>query len=273
METAEVVKAMEKTSGYITAYDFEVYDVAWAIDQTAVYRNYMYLSIGIYLFLVYFGQKWMKNRPAYVLKYPLFFWNAGLAIFSIISTIRGTPEILYTLSSPEGTYKTICVGTPHNYATSFWAYLFVLSKLVEFGDTAFIVLRKQKLITLHWFHHVTTLLLTWLAMEHYDALGRVFVINTFIHSIMYSYYALKALKVKIPKRFAKSLTTLQIIQMFMVIYINFSSVYFMAMGRPCKRNINVVYLSGIIIPIFAYLFIQFFRKTYLRPAPRTVKSD
>jgi elongation of very long chain fatty acids protein 6 len=29
--------------------------------------------------------------------------------------------------------------------------------LAELGDTAFIVLRKQKLINLHWIHHVLTL--------------------------------------------------------------------------------------------------------------------
>ncbi|CAG7815810.1 unnamed protein product [Allacma fusca] len=237
------------------------------------YKNFMYLSIAIYLFLVYFGQKWMENRPAYVLTYPLFFWNAGLAIFSIIATIRGIPELAYTISRPSGTYHTICSGTPHNYATAFWAFLYLLSKLVEFGDTAFIVLRKQKLITLHWFHHVTTLLMCWLGYAAYDALGRLFVINTFVHSIMYSYYALKALKVKIPRRFAKSLTTIQITQMFVITYVNFASVYFMAQRHPCKRDVNVVYVSGVIIPAFAYLFIKFFRETYTRRVPKTIKSE
>ncbi|CAG7815453.1 unnamed protein product, partial [Allacma fusca] len=60
METADVLQAIEKNSAYITAYDFEVYDVAWAVDQIEAYKNFMYLSIGIYLFLVYFGQKWME---------------------------------------------------------------------------------------------------------------------------------------------------------------------------------------------------------------------
>ncbi|CAG7633529.1 unnamed protein product [Allacma fusca] len=272
METAEVIKSVAKVSDFNTAYDFEVYDIEGTIDAFVKYRPLMFATIGIYLFLVYFGQKWMESRPAFKLTTPLFFWNMGLGIFSIVATIRGFPELFYVLRQPEGLYLSTCSTLPNNYATSFWALMFALSKFVELGDTAFIVLRKQKLIVLHWFHHVATLLMCWYGFEFYDTFGRYFIINTFVHSIMYPYYALKAVKVKIPKRASKAITRIQILQMFAGLYVNFYGFYYLASGRPCQRDMRQVYLSGVVIFIFVVLFINFYKQSYSRQNQKKVKS-
>ncbi|CAG7664667.1 unnamed protein product, partial [Allacma fusca] len=63
-------------------------------------------------------------------------------------------------------------------------------------------------------HHSTILMLAWLSFELADPLwARMFVLNTFVHTIMYFYYALKALKINVPKRIAMVVTTLQLLQM------------------------------------------------------------
>lgn len=48
-----------------------------------------------------------------------------------------------------------------NKVSGFWTTMFVLSKVPELGDTIFIVLRKQPLIFLHWYHHATVLVYSW----------------------------------------------------------------------------------------------------------------
>ncbi|CAG7820458.1 unnamed protein product, partial [Allacma fusca] len=176
---------VEKASEFVEAFDFEVYDILGTVHWFHKYRFILWVIIGLYLFGVYFGQKWMKNRPPFKLTFILFFWNFGLALFSIICTWRGIPEFLYLLSKPDGVYLVACDGDPHNFATSFWVLALFLSKLVELGDTAFIILRKQKLITLHWFHHAATLTLCWIGYEHYEVAGRAIFVNTFVHSFMY----------------------------------------------------------------------------------------
>ncbi|CAG7723989.1 unnamed protein product [Allacma fusca] len=262
MELVEEAKIVAKVSEYAVAYDFEVYDIIGTITWFRKNRNLVYSTIGLYLLAVYFGQKWMKSRPAFKLTLPLFFWNLGLALFSIICTLRGMPELLNFLSKPDGMYLAACVGPPHNFATSFWGLTFVLSKFVELGDTAFIILRKQKLITLHWFHHASILLICWIGYEYYETGGRFMFINAFVHSFMYCYYALKALEIKVPRTISKALTTLQIAQLSYGVYGVFYVLFVWARGRPCRMNLETVVFGGSIFAIFLVLFIRFYRQSY-----------
>ncbi|CAG0895138.1 unnamed protein product [Cyprideis torosa] len=67
-----------------------------------------------------------------------------------------------------------------------WTWLFILSKVPELGDTIFIVLRKQPLIFLHWYHHVTVLLYCWYSFAEVISNGRWFItMNYTVHAIMY----------------------------------------------------------------------------------------
>ncbi|CAG7821608.1 unnamed protein product [Allacma fusca] len=263
MEYSEDAKQVQKVSEYVVAYDFEVYDIIGTITWFREYRIIMYATIGIYLLSVYFGQKWMKTRPAFKLAVPLFLWNLGLAFFSIICTLRGMPEFLFLLKKPHGLYLATCVGLPHNYATSFWGLAMVLSKFVELGDTAFIILRKQKLIALHWFHHAGALMIFWIGYEYYETAGRGFFVNTFVHSFMYFYYALKARGVKIPKSVSQALTTLQIMQLAYGVYGALSILYYWVRGRPCRMHFETVCLGGMVVGMFLVLFVRFYRQSYL----------
>lgn len=111
------------------------------------------LSIPIallYCVLVYLGRSWMEKKARYEVRLPLILWNCMLASFSILGTVRVLPEFVYTVSSKDGLYKSVCDNSYAYGITGFWAFMFVLSKLPELIDTLFIVLRKQHLIFLHW---------------------------------------------------------------------------------------------------------------------------
>uniref|UniRef100_A0A1B0D5J0 Elongation of very long chain fatty acids protein n=1 Tax=Phlebotomus papatasi TaxID=29031 RepID=A0A1B0D5J0_PHLPP len=98
--------------------------------------------------------------------------------------------------------------------SGFWTWLFVLSKLPELGDTIFIVLRKQPLIFLHWYHHITVLMYSWFSYTEYTASARWFIVmNYCVHSLMYSYYALRAMRFHPPRFISMLITTLQLTQM------------------------------------------------------------
>ncbi len=153
----------------------------------------------LYIFLVFSGKVYMQNKPKYELRPFLIVWNIFLAIFSIFGTIRVWPEFLYTLTV-RGMNFSVCDSSYAYGVTGFWSFMFCFSKLPELVDTMFIVLRKQELIFLHWYHHATVLVYCWFSYKDFSSSGRWFMsMNYLVHSLMYSYYACKAMRIKVNK--------------------------------------------------------------------------
>lgn len=68
-----------------------------------------------------------------------------------------------------------------------------LSKPLEFLDTYFLMLKGKKVGTLHWTHHVLTMLYVWYIAMNSGRLPSNFylmfcILNYFVHSVMYGYY-------------------------------------------------------------------------------------
>jgi len=143
--------------------------------------------------------------------------------------------------------------------------MFTLSKVPELGDTVFIVLRKQPLIFLHWYHHVTVLLYTWYSYSDYIATARWFVcMNYLVHSVMYSYYALKALRVKVPKFIAMIITSLQLAQMVMGTAVNIWAYQVKQDGNECHVSVENIKISLAMYSSYFILFAQFFYRVYFQ---------
>ena len=154
----------------------------------------------------------MENRPSFDLRKELVIWSATLAIFSIIGTVRTVPVRWYSVSN-YGWSHAVCNTELYTGPIALWYGLFIISKIYEFGDTIFIILRKQKLIFLHWYHHVSVLIFSWYVCSDVQVFGRWFlVMNYFVHAVMYSYYTLRALRIRVPKTVAMIVTILQTLQ-------------------------------------------------------------
>ncbi len=151
-----------------------------------------------------------------------------------------------------------------NRVGGFWNWMFTLSKVPELGDTVFIVLRKQPLIFLHWYHHVTVLLYAWYSYSDYIATARWFVcMNYLVHSAMYSYYALKALKFRVPRWIAMSITTAQLAQMVMGAAVNIWAYQVKQAGNECHVSYDNIKISLLMYTSYFVLFARFFRRAYV----------
>ena len=239
--------------------------------QDWVFNNWT-LTIPIavlYVLLVYGGRKWMESKPAYDLHRTLFLWNVGLAIFSIFGALSIVPNLVHHIYK-DGFKQSVCITTtkydPH---INIWCFFFVLSKIVELGDTAFVVLRKSPLQFLHWYHHMTVLVSFMYAYSQCGAnptnqwLGAV---NYCVHSFMYSYYALKAVGVKVPTQVAKSITIMQLIQMFVVLITTLVAYKTYVINKEeCDVKISVIYLQLSLCSSYALLFMYYYYRRYIRP--------
>ena len=235
--------------------------------------------IVFYLSSCYLGTSYMTGRNSLDILKQLAVWNLALALFSVYGTIRIVPHFLYKLS--HMTFEESVCDSAATYfgagAAGLAVQLFILSKIPELFDTAFIILRKKPLIFLHWYHHITVLLYCWNSYVTESGAGIYFVaMNYTVHAIMYTYYYLHAIK-RLPKWFQSWIvTTLQILQMIVGTCIVSASLYYYIYGgvkyapRECNNNLSNLIAGVAIYSSYLCLFLEYGFKRFFS---RVVKNE
>jgi hypothetical protein len=204
----------------------------------------------------------MEKRQGFVLKEFLFFWNLILAVFSFMGAVNFFQNARILLHQGPGLQKALCIYkySPDGGAC-FWLSAFAVSKIYEFGDTAFIVLRKKPLMFLHYWHHVTVLVVTWLFTVHEKTHSIILFpafVNYAIHTVMYSYFSLSAVGIRFPSFIPMLITATQIIQMFLI-----NAAYIIGYTSCDDIPLHVVLIGGVIVTSYAVLFAMYFCKRYI----------
>ena len=180
----------------------------------------------MYLPTIYFLYNYMKNKEPINCKMYMGIWNGILSIFSMFCTYYITIPLLNTEYLLEDTVCSDIVAY-NDLTLNKWRSLFVLSKFPEMIDTVWIALRKRKLTLLQLWHHFSVCLYCWLIVlekNNYNYLtggyGTYFAgMNSFVHSIMYSYYTVVSITPYRNKMVAQCITFLQTFQMILGILI------------------------------------------------------
>uniref|UniRef100_A0A914ZNM5 Elongation of very long chain fatty acids protein n=1 Tax=Parascaris univalens TaxID=6257 RepID=A0A914ZNM5_PARUN len=233
----------------------------WVTDHQA-----FAIQICVLYLVVIFGTKYfMKSRQSFELFYPLNMWNAFLAAFSIAGTVTLLPEFVTTISN-HGFIASYCKRFDFmRGANGFWGWMFILSKMLEMGDTVFLVLRKKPLLFLHWYHHLLTLIYAFYSYPSSPGFNRWGVnLNFFVHAFMYSYYFIRSLRIRLPGAVAKFITTLQILQfaISLTILVHLGMLIFIRKVE-CDFDLNVFILAIFMESTYLILFINFFLRSYV----------
>ena len=234
-------------------YQFTYWDNLLNILSIYHVNKIFFLLSFLYLPMIYLGQKYMKNRKTVVVNNYLFTWNIFMSICSFIGTVISMPLLVSRLYD-KGLQGYLCdiesypnYSTPKYYKIQLVIFIYSTTKVFEWIDTIFLILKKRKIIFLHWFHHLFTMLYCWHSIYYSvytDGTGWLFsTMNLFVHSVMYLYYGLKS-KIYIPKYVSIFVTLLQTSQMFI-------GMYALILSTNCWRTLEYN-LFGTLFGFFIY---------------------
>ena len=245
----------------------------------SIWHYSIYLSI-IYVISIFSIQKIMESKERFDLRFPLFCWNLLLCVFSTVGVYMSA-SVHFKHFFNNGIEASICDTHIQHGATGVWSFLFIISKAPELIDTFFIVLRKQKLIFLHWYHHVTVLIYCWYNYCLLIRTGQWFIaMNYVVHAIMYGYYALRISRlVKLPIWVNMVITLLQLAQMVVGVLINIYVCLRVQTDWECDGRVEKTYfyvcMSFIMYFSYFVLFAHFFYSAYFKKpeSKRTRKTS
>ncbi|UZJ57132.1 hypothetical protein CBS101457_006452 [Exobasidium rhododendri] len=232
---------------------------------------------ALYLGTIFGVQKLMSHFkiPPQPLKGPFLLHNIALALGSGILLMLMLEEII-PIWYKHGFFFAICNEASWTSRMEFFYIINYMFKFWELIDTMFLVLKKKPLAFLHVYHHSATALLCFSQLLGKTSVSWVVItLNLFVHVVMYSYYALTTLKIKVP--FKRAVTTLQILQfiidlgvVYYASYHYFAGAYFPSSKTQCAAKEEHAVISGCaILTSYLFLFIAFYRRTYKKKANST----
>ena len=218
------------------------------------------LVSAAYLIVLRWGTACMATRAPVRLPRLRVAWNLMLSLFSLLAVTRVVPALLLSVAE-LGVVSAACQapeGSLGNGAPGLWSLLFVLSKLLELGDTAFLVLQRKPLSLLHVWHHSSVLVWAWQQYVARSGPAVFFVaMNAAVHAPMYLYFAVAEWAPPHGlRRVAMALTTLQTAQMAAGLVLC-AACYADRGAAGCAFSAPSAGVSGAVYASYLALFLQF----------------
>lgn len=223
--------------------------------------------VSAYLFTVLFvGPKIMQERKPLEIKTLIRFYNAAMILVNIYLIKRALSLV------DQGRSFFNCKGVELDYEQvdeiAIISELFLWSRLADFLDTIWFVLRKKHshISFLHVFHHSYVPTVVYVASRWTPVvpISMAFpFINSAVHVVMYTYYLLATFPQLRPHLWWKRyLTALQMTQFVLVLVYNIFGYFFF--NNVCGK-VQTTALVGSLISavIFLALFSSFYKRTYI----------
>ena len=234
--------------------------------QRHILNNVTFLTglLVFYLMIMLLLPKYFKGRRGMVLRYPSIAYNIGMTLFSLFGATCLIGQVIYVFRE-RTLYDSVCSCDYYfNSPSILAAYFFTWSKPVELIDTLILLLRGRVPIFLHWYHHVSVVIIGMNNYVNPQPTGLwCGTMNYTIHSLMYGYFAVMLTPAK---RFVASfsivITTLQVLQMFIGFFVHCYIYYNLVNGGGCDATEGSILLTGFVYLTYWVLFVKYFVGRY-----------
>lgn len=234
---------------------------------------------------------WIATRPefkVFVLLHNVFLCAYSVwTFFGMVSTIQHTiaslKPVTQSSNSVHNFFQSVCdlnngifkTDLPVTNLTVF-GWWFYMSKFYEVLDTVVILLKGRPLSLLQSYHHSGAMMCMWGGIRYQLPPIWIFVVfNSFIHSLMYFYFSLSCLKIRVPNVFKRVLTSMQILQFVLggSLAVLHAFIYYTDLATSSMKScigtadqalplfINVTYLTPL-----TGLFAAFYIESYIKRA-------
>lgn len=222
------------------------------------------IMVVAYLYVIIFlGPNYMANRKPFKLKEVLILYNGAQVLYSLYMFYE------HLMSGWFWDYSFKCQPVDYSnddkamrMATLCWWYY--ISKLSEFADTLFFVLRKKdsQVTFLHLYHHSLTPLETWILVKFIAGGHGTFsnLINNLVHVVMYFYYMVSAMGPEFQKYlwWKKYLTTIQLVQ-FGLVFVHSAQLLWTDCGYPKLVGALLLIHSTIFFALFSHFYYRSYK--------------
>lgn len=220
-----------------------------------VHKMFILIS-STYIFLVFCLKKCMTAFNPVKCDFIVRLYNAGQIILNLY--------MIYGLYINVDRPMTFRINQKYTRNIEYFMDIHYLSKIYDFCDTFFIILRKKydQLSFLHIYHHATILIVWGFLSETGHNNGTASYgafINSIIHLLMYTHYMITSFRIENPLK--KILTHLQIIQFVTCVIHVFVVILYEDIFPKRYAYIQLFYHAIMIV-----LFVNFYKKKYKKSA-------
>jgi elongation of very long chain fatty acids protein 4 len=220
-----------------------------------------------YLALVFGGKRFMDGREPMQIAPYMFWYNVYQCILNLVCVVAMLYEV-YDNPHYESMWGNFPQeGERRGLKIAFWVWVHYNNKYVELLDTVFMIVRKsyKQLSFLHCYHHLL-LIWSWFLVVKVGAGGDSYfggMVNSFIHVIMYAYYTMPIIGIKVPIFIKRKITLCQKLQ-FCICLIH--AIYVTYHGN-CPLILPL--MQAFVMINMLILFTLFSRKAYSDKVPQS----